>query len=270
MSPGTRHPPEPSIVRNAPAGPHPRTRSNQPNAPATSPTAPRTPGGRATITTSTPNTRHASSFAAVAAPPEFFVTRASIPSARSSASSSSRTNGPRAAMHRAPAGTTKGASTLRTRYECQGAARNGSSSCCPTVRNTRRRTCPNAATAPAMSATSVQRSPAPATQAGRTTFTQGTPTSPAAAATFRCIRAANGCVASITAPTPSARRYAASPATPPNPPRRDATAGSTGARVRPASDNTGRNRPSPAKATASAEPSVVPPRISTFIPGIPA
>ena len=270
----TTPPPNPRVRRmncdtpHLPPSPTPKP-PNQAKTPATSATTGGAgAGGRATSTTGTPSRRAATSFPSTAVPPEFLLTTTSIPSARNSAISPSTWNGPRAATHRARAGTTagSGASTLRIRYSCQGAARNGASSCCPTVRKTRRGAVPNAASASSIDETSVQSSPTPARHAGRSSATRGTPACNAAAAAFPCIPAANGCVASTSAPIPSSRRYATSPATPPNPPRREGTAGKLGARVRPANDSTGRNAV-PSSARHNAEASVVPPNTNTFMPG---
>src|SRR5689334_7164246 len=59
------------------------------------------------------------------------------------------------------------------------------------------------------------------------------------------------------------RRYRASPSPPPKPPTRVAMGCALGAEVRPASDSVASNRASPAISRASADASVVPPRIRT-------
>ena len=77
------------------------------------------------------------------------------------------------------------------------------------------------------------------------------------------MRSANGCVASITAATPSARRYAASPSGPPKPPTRTSPTGRRGLAIRPASVETTRIPGVSSSAAASARASPVPPRMST-------
>src|SRR5215470_12353741 len=62
---------------------------------------------------------------------------------------------------------------------------------------------------------------------------------------------------------PSARRYAASPSTPPKPPMRTGTGWAAGVAVRPASDSVSATSARPRRRSASRRASSVPPRIRT-------
>ena len=93
--------------------------------------------------------------------------------------------------------------------------------------------------------------------------TCGTPAAAQARMACSVIRAAKGCVASITAATPVARRYSVRPCGPPKPPLRMITPSTGAASVRPASDRIGAAQPLAAMARASDPASPVPPRIST-------
>ena len=94
-----------------------------------------------------------------------------------------------------------GGSIVRTRKRCCEARPNAASCTPPMVRNTRRGRSPSARTAPAISATFVQRSSFCCLQGGRVNPAMGSPTFRQAATAFREIWTANGCVASMTAST---------------------------------------------------------------------
>jgi precorrin-6B C5,15-methyltransferase / cobalt-precorrin-6B C5,C15-methyltransferase len=87
-----------------------------------------------------------------------------------------------------------------------------------------------------------------------------------ATAALREITAANGCVASTTAAMRCAASQSFSPSAPPNPPMRVGTGIAFGSDVRPASDSMGLMPGRPARRAASAEASVVPPKMRHRMP----
>ena len=112
-----------------------------------------------------------------------------------------------------------------------------------------------------MEATSIQRSPSCGFHGGRRRASSGTPACAQASAALRDITAAKGCVASTTASIRSCARKRASPSTPPKPPMRVGIGNGRGSLVRPAMDRRGLKSELPVRSAASAEASVVPPRM---------
>ena len=217
-------------------------------------------GGRVTMTTCTPRSRAAVSFAAVMGPPLFFVTSRPIPCSRISADSRPTVYGPRSRISVMRGGTgPSGGSTARTRNSCRSSAANVARSRRPVVRKTLSPGQARTVSAAARMSATLSHSGS-ASQPGRRRTSSGTPASAAARAAFAVIAPANGWVASITRVIPSARRNAASPSTPPNPPTRTGPSGRRGWRTRPASEET-TSVPAATSAAASSLASPVPPRM---------
>ena len=256
--------PRPAQRNAGPQGDHPpplpRLSHRTVSATVVTTTVPSGSGGRSTMTTRTPREAAASSLASVIGPPLFLVTSSPTPWLRISADSPSTVYGPRSSTSVMRGGTApSGGSTVRTRKRCRSSAAKTSRSRRPVVRNTdspgQGRT---AAAAPRMSGTRSQEGAA--AHSGRRRTSSGTPARAVACAAWAVISPANGWVASMTPVIRSARRNAARPSTPPNPPTRTGPSGSRGCRTRPASDESTSTPPATSSA-ASARASPVPPRI---------
>lgn len=189
-------------LTDRPAGGRQAMKVSQPAASATvATTVTSGRGGRSTITTGTPSSRAATSLAS--APPLSLVTSTSTPASRRF--SPSTVNGPRSMITSRSAGIGgTGGSTERARKEQSKRPAKAPISCRPVVRNTRPGR--SAAAAASTVGTRCQLSPGCSVQPGRRSTRNGTPTAAVAAAACPVIVAANGCVASTTAPIRAARR----------------------------------------------------------------